>query len=142
MAPEVRLERSGWRDLSLSERHRRWGWDTPAVDLDFLFLEYDRGRAVAIVEYKHEAAALQYRTHPTYQALIDLGCRAGVPVFGVRYKADFSNWRAVPLNALAEHWLPGWRAVDMTEREWVTLLYNLRGYQPPEDLFQNSELVV
>ena len=34
--PEVRQERSGWRDMRLSERHRRWGWNCPAVDLDHL----------------------------------------------------------------------------------------------------------
>jgi hypothetical protein len=49
MPPEVKKERSGWRDLELSGRHRRWGWDCPAVDLDFLFLEYDKGKAVALV---------------------------------------------------------------------------------------------
>jgi len=48
---EVRPERTGWRDLELSKRHRQWGWDCPGIDLDFLFLEYDRGKAVAIVEY-------------------------------------------------------------------------------------------
>ena len=81
----VKQERTGWRDLRLSQRHRRWGWDCPAVDLDFLFLEYDRGKAVALVEYKHEQAAPQYASHPTYQAMIDLGNRASVPVFAARY---------------------------------------------------------
>lgn len=32
---QVRKERTEWRDLSLSKRHRRWGWDCPAVDLGF-----------------------------------------------------------------------------------------------------------
>jgi len=136
--PEVREERSGWRDLDLSQRHRKWGWDCPAVDLDFLFLEYDKGKAVAIVEYKHERAAPQYASHPTYQAMIDLGTRAHIPVFVCRYKSDFSEWLAVPLNEFAYERLPERRT--MTEREWVTFLYELRGYTPPESLFDGANI--
>jgi len=126
---EVKKERTGWRDLSLSQRHRRWGWDCPAVDLDFLFLEYDRGRAVALVEYKHELAAPQFASHPTYQAMIDLGNRAGVPVFACRYKDDFSEWQVTPLNEIAKTFCR--ERKNMTESEWVTFLYRLRGYDIP-----------
>ena len=138
--PDVKQERTGWRDLELSGRHRKWGWDCPAVDLDFLFMEYDRGKAVAIIEYKHERAAPQHASHPTYQAMIDLGTRAGVPVFACRYKNDFSEWLAVPLNKIAKEKLPERKA--MTEREWVTFLYELRGYTPPEELFDGASVVI
>jgi hypothetical protein len=106
------------------------------VDLDFLFLEYDKGEPVAIVEYKHENAAPQYASHPTYQAMIRLGTRAGVPVFAARYQNDFTLWTITPLNKLAQSRLPERRS--MTEREWVTFLYELRGYTPPDDLFDDS----
>ena len=55
-------ERTGWRDQALSERHRAWGWDCPALDMDFVMIEYDNGKATALVEYKHEQAAPQYPT--------------------------------------------------------------------------------
>jgi hypothetical protein len=138
--PAVRPERSGWRDMELSHRHRRWGWDCPAVDLDFLFLEYDKGQPVALVEYKHENAAPQYACHPTYQAMINLGTRASVPVFACRYAADFTSWTAVPLNIFARNLLPH-RQV-MTEREWVTFLYHIRGYELPVDVFDAAEVCV
>jgi len=134
----VRAERTGWRDLALSQRHRQWGWDCPAVDLDFLFLEYDRGKAVALVEYKHEKAPPQMRIHPTYQAMIDLGDRAGIPVLAARYKADFSLWQITPLNAYAKKWMP--QRVTYTEREWVTFLYRMRGYELPARLFDAAEI--
>jgi len=140
MLPEVRKERTGWRDLRLNERHRRWGWDCPAVDLDFLFLEYDRGKAVALVEYKHENAAPQYRTHPTYQAMIDLGNRAGIPVLGVRYAEDFSWWRVTALNPKAHEWAPV--QVTLTEREWVSLLYRIRGYELPANVFEDADVAL
>lgn len=138
MPPEVREERTGWRGLRLSERHRRWGWDCPAVDLDFLFLEYDREKAVAIVEYKHERATPQFRTHPTYQAMIDLGDRAGVPVFGVRYADDFSWWRVTALNTCGRRWVAS--QTTMSERNFVALLYRILGYDLPPSVFDDCEV--
>ena len=137
---KVRDERTGWRDLKLSQRHRRWGWDCPAVDLDFLFLEYDNGKAVALVEYKHERATDQYASHPTYQAMIDLGDRAKCPVFANRYSDDFSLWKVVPLNPTAKTLLPD--RTEMTEREWVTFLHKIRGYDVPEKLFDSDGVLV
>lgn len=99
----VRPERTNWRDEDISKRHRRWGWECPALDIDFLMLEFDRGRASVIVEYKHERAAPQFASHPSYQALIDLGTNhtPPLPVFAVRYASDWSWWRVVPLNPAA-----------------------------------------
>lgn len=137
---KTKQERTGWRDLRLSERHRRWGWDCPAVDLDFLFLEYDHGKAVALVEYKHELAAPQYASHPTYQAMIDLGNRASVPVFAARYADDFSTWEITPLNPTARQWLN--KRTGMTEREWVEFLYRIRGHELPDEVFNDSKVEV
>lgn len=137
---KVRDERTGWRDSRLSARHRQWGWDCPALDLDFLLLEYDRGKAVALVEYKHENAKEQYASHPTYQALIDLGNRANLPVFAVRYADDFAWMRVVPLNDYAAKWVS--ERIEMTEQEWVALLYRIRGYEMPVSLFEYTSMVV
>ncbi len=133
--PEVRPERTGWRDEALSRRHRRWGWDCPAADLDFLFMEYDRGKAAAIVEYKNEHAAPQYACHPTYRAMIDLGNKAGIPVFVCRYSDDFTEWKAVPLNDKAREFLP--ERKTLTEQEWVRLLYSIRGYDVPQEVLDD-----
>lgn len=139
--PQVKQERTGWRDLELSLRHKKWGWNLPAVDLDFLLLEYDRGKAIAIVEYKHENATPQIATHPSYQAMIDLGTRAGIPVFACRYKSDFTQWNIVPLNNEAKKWMPNGRT-HLTERQWVTFLYKIRGYDLPQELFNYENLVL
>jgi len=72
--------------------------------------------------------------------MIDLGNRAGVPVFACRYADDFSWWRVVALNGLAKGHLP--KRTEMTEREWVTFLYRIRGYEPPESLFDGLEVEV
>jgi len=132
MAMDVRAERTGWRDSALSERHRRWGWDCPALDMDFIMLEYDNGKATAIVEYKNEHARPQYPSHPTYRALADLGNRAGLPVFACRYADDFSWWRAVPLNDAAGALLPS--VSVLTEEQWVGLMYRTRGMEAPKEV--------
>lgn len=137
---EVKPERSGWRDLRLNQRHRMWGWDCPAVDLDLLFLEYDKGIPTAIVEYKHENAPPQYASSANYQALINLGNRAELPVFAVRYTNDFEWWEAIPLNDLARKWCP--ERKQMKESEWVRLLYQMRGYEPPANLFKGMDTVI
>jgi hypothetical protein len=129
---QVTPERTGWRDMNLSERHRLWGWDCPAVDLDFLFLEYDRGKAVALVEYKHERAKPQMPIHPTYQAMKDLADRAGVPFFACRYKGDFSEFLVVPLNENARKILP--LRTPMSEAGWVSFLYMVRGREVPTSI--------
>lgn len=135
---EVKTERTGWRDMNLSQRHRQWGWDCPAVDLDFLFLEYDKGKAVALVEYKHEKASPQFAQHPTYQAMVDLGNRASIPVLCARYANDFSWWKITPLNSFAMKWVP--ERTELDEKGWVTLLYKIRGYELPKEVLKNWDV--
>jgi len=122
---KVRPERTEWRDLEMSKRHKEWGWDCPAVDIDFLMIEYDKCIPVAIVEYKHENAKPQMATSASFKALINLGDRANLPVFACRYAADFSWWKVIPLNIKAKDMLS--KRTKMTEQEYVEFLYELRG---------------
>ena len=122
-----REERTGWRDREYSKRHRLYGRDCPALDVDFL--EYDRGKVVALVECKHRHARRQDLSHPTYRALIDLGDRAEVPVLLARHAEDFSWWIVTPLNDLAKNFVP--EKTVLTEKGWVTLLYHVRGRELP-----------
>jgi hypothetical protein len=46
----VRPSRRPWRDLRLNERHRDWGRDCPAVNLDFV--EFDNFYPIALMEAK------------------------------------------------------------------------------------------
>lgn len=135
MVKKVRQERSGWRDKALSKRHRLWGYDCPAIDIDFLLIEYDHGRAAAIVEYKHERAKMGNWSLSSYVAMMDLGDRAGVPVFICRYAGDFSWWHVIPLNGRAREYLR--EETMMTEGEWVSFLYKLRGSAVPEEVLEN-----
>jgi hypothetical protein len=128
---KVREERTGWRDQRISARHRAWGYDCPALDIDFLLLEYDAGKAVALVEYKHEDAPAVRRSHPSIQAIIDLADRAGLPAFVVRYADNFAWWYVIPLN---DHARTVFAAEGfLNEAGWVELLYRCRGRALPAD---------
>lgn len=136
----VAPERTGWRDQNLSQRHRLWGLALPAIDLDFILIELDRAKPVALVEYKGELSQPQLPSHPSYVALCELGDGAKLPVFACRYAHDFSWFRVVPLNARAKVIVP--RRRMMTERQYVTFMYNLRGVQPPESVLEMLETAI
>jgi hypothetical protein len=48
----VRTESTGWRDSWISDKHRSWGYDLPASDIDFMLLEYDNMKPITLVEHK------------------------------------------------------------------------------------------
>jgi hypothetical protein len=126
--PEVRKERTGWRDEALGRRHRKWGYDCPAVDVDFLMIEYDQGKPVALVEYKNEHADPQDPKRPSYRAMSDLGTRGNIPVFAVRYTDDLSSFTVTWLNNIRRR-----DRFETNEEGYVRFLYNLRGRQVPQD---------
>src|SRR3974390_2295016 len=95
-------EKTFARDLTMNNRHKTWGDDCPATDIDFLMIEYDHGIAKGLVEYKVNSNRDVNFDSSTFLALKDLANRAGVPCFCVYYERESENWyRVVPLNAFA-----------------------------------------
>lgn len=127
-------ERTGWRDLSISERHRTYGFNSPAVDIDFLLTEYDRGKPVALIEYKEmrnfEGDNIDLN-HPSYTAIADLGDQRleSIPFYVARYDKDPWWFRVKPANetARATWHLDGDEWQNLTEKDFVKGLYKLRG---------------
>jgi hypothetical protein len=120
----VRQERTGWRDAALSLRHREWGFNCPAVDLDFLMVEYNIGKPVGLIEYKHNRARIPDLNHPTYRALTELADIAELPFILAFYWSGIWAFRVHPVNDVAKS---RFRYQELlTEREFVTRLYELR----------------
>lgn len=121
----VRAERTGWRDADVSARHRMWGFNCPAVDLDFLMVEYNIGKPVGIVEYKfHKSQQPLNLNHPTYRALRELADVAGLPFLIAYYWKEIWAFRIVPVNVVAQQTFTENQV--MTERQFVMALYRLR----------------
>lgn len=137
----MREERTQWRDLDFSLRHRMYGFDCPAVDIDFLLVEYDSGLPKALVEYKRETAAPQVvKDNSSYNALRYLADHSGIPFFGVRYRIDFSAFRPAALNREAHKYLSGpefYNRMWISERDYVRLLYRIRGRECPSHILQS-----
>lgn len=116
------------RDLGYSVRHRLYGRDCPACDLDFI--EFDGGQPAALVEMKwqHERDS----SAPVMATLEALADRARLPLFVARHAEDFATFEVTPVNALARRFLAG-RTI-LTEREWVVLLYRVRNRVAPPEL--------
>lgn len=127
--------------MTLSIRHREWGYDCPVLDIDFL--EYDGGKAVALIEAKKhgETAMSKYDR----KALRDLADRAGLPAFGVRHTIELSQFLVTPLNPFAQEFFAK-NSLDaptaMDERAYVNFLYLLRNRPLPSDIDFSQEVEV
>lgn len=129
----VRQERTGWRDQAISSRHRTWGFNCPAVDLDFLMVEYNLGKPVGIIEYKHHNGRFPDVKHPTYRALIELAGLAGLPFCVVFYWPETWAFRVYPINEQARaHFSAPYQ--DFSEVEFVARLYRIRYLAVSDDL--------
>lgn len=139
----VRKERSGWRDLGLSQRHRDWGFNCPASDVDFAMIEYNRGLPVGLVEYKHCFARFPDTRHPTYRALkewcdgycptiIDPPVRDPLPFLVAFYWPDIWAFRVFPVNETAKAWFVS--SENLSELEYVKRLYRMRRFTLAKDL--------
>lgn len=133
--PDVRKERTGWRDQWISNRHRLWGWDAPMVDIDFLACEYNHGKPVGLIEYKHEKRKDEYTSEASWNALRELCKTPNIPLFKIIYAPERKQFWAEGKNTLA---ITGLRHVyslsdialhptkGSTEVEYVSFLYQLR----------------
>ncbi len=133
--PEVKQERTGWRDAWLSARHRLWGFDVPMVDVDWLVIEYDNSEPIALIDYKeHSSPRVQGPTDANSRAIAKLATRAGIPAYNVRYWKQLSILEFFPiaLNDSGESLLPS--KLRMNEIEFVTWIYKLRGRSLPESV--------
>lgn len=120
-------ERTGWRCEDISRRHREWGFNCPAVDLDFLMVEYNLGAPVALVEYKHHKVTYPVNlNHATYRAIHALADIAQVPFFLSFYWPETWAFYVVPVNARAQEVYCDEARRMLTEQRYVKSLYFLR----------------
>lgn len=128
----VRQERTGWRDEAISHRHREWGYDCPAVDVDFLMVEYDNGLPAALVEYKAIGARVPNFQSATIRALTALANASRIPLFVVYYNNELWWTRVTPVNTYAKQYVSS--MTTFSEVEYVSLLYRVRNKVLPDDI--------
>ena len=122
-------ERTGWRDEEISKRHRHWGFNCPAVDLDFVMMEYNHGKPVALVEYKHKQARDPNINHATFKALKHLadGYKQGpLPCFVAMYDPETWDFKITPINETAKIQIGSNADIWISEQRFVTYLHLIR----------------
>jgi hypothetical protein len=136
----TRKERTGWRDAAISQRHREWGFNCPAVDLDFLMVEYNLGKPVGLIEYKHHLARPPNLNHATYRALVELSDAAKLPFLIAFYWPEIWAFKVLPVNDVATKSFELWEI--LSEREFVRRLYRMRRLVLARhlELFLNNDL--
>ena len=125
-------ESLGWRDERISRRHRLYGDDCPAVDIDFLMLEYDKRKPIALVEYKHTNWV--YKMSPSIEAVMNLANNHSppLPFTVVRYDPDTWDYVVYPINDPAKKiYRPG---AELSELKYVESLYYMRGREVPDSV--------
>lgn len=133
-------ERTGWRDEAISRRHRDWGEHLPAVDADFLLLEYDHSTIVGVVDYKHHQryglwapdVDLVSIDEWSVRALRHAADRLGVPFWLAVYWPATWSFLVVPVNGVARRHFAA--PTLLTERAYVAWLYRLRQRSPHPEL--------
>jgi len=127
--PLWRVERTGWRDSEISQRHGAWGFNCPAVDLDFVMMEFNHGKPCAIIEYKHKNAKQVDPKHATYKALRDLADNywpRPLPCLVARYDPETWNFLITPLNEAARKYYSHCIGEVISEKRFVKSLHLMR----------------
>ena len=122
----VMPERLGFRDMDISLRHREWGYQCPAVDIDFLMCEYDFGQVVAIIEYKHHNIKEIDPSKSSFKVIKNLADQryTPIPFFVVMYWRDIWAFKVYPMNLKARVFCD--TPTMMTEYDYVSMLYRIR----------------
>jgi len=126
-------ERTGWRDEWLSNRHREWGFDCPAVDIDFLMVEYNHGFPVALIDYKYWNGSYIDENQASIKAMINLANLAKIPAAFSYYKYDKAGiCIGFKVQGLNKHAGASYsNIIRMSERDYVAWLYDKRGNVAP-----------
>jgi hypothetical protein len=125
--------------MEMSERHRLWGFDCPAVDIDFLVIEYDFEVPRALIEMKYISADID-QSKASLKSLTNLANAAKIPFFIVTYFNDINGirkYRIEQKNKYAEEIII--EKKDLTEKEYVSLLYKIRGRIIPLSVYEKLD---
>lgn len=150
-------------ELKAQRKYREYGMDTGTLrddidlvvsdeELDFMamrFLEYTKQNQLvknhAILEMKHFRVKTEVTNHILYDSTagLELANAANLPYFLVKYfpEDEMGNWEfsVYPINAQARAKLKG--AKQMSNRDYLRFLYDLRGLPAPEHMLAQRSTV-
>lgn len=135
---EVKQETTGWRDDNLSARHRSWGVNCPATDLDLTLVEFNWRVPVAIIDYKHGNSKDSIRDivrTDAVQAQLKLAEMANIAFAVVMYWRQPWQFKTYPGNEKARQWFKTGEL--LSELEFVRILHKIRNFELPDKVAAN-----
>ena len=123
---------------SISDRHRGYGNNCPATNIDCLLYEYNHMQPVAIIDFKARRLAANDRTSFNARATANLCNMARIPFYLASYSNSEWSFILAPVNAIATQLMQkhGMTETKMSELQFVTFLYDLRGKRLPSETVQ------
>lgn len=128
---------TGWRDSLLTVRHAVYGFTAPAPGMVLPMVEYDRGRAVGLVNYLRIGDEVPNgpETAAAYRAfgrLADAAAMDHLPFLTAAYDPVDWSMALFPHNDAAQALVgrKGWTRV--VEADFAALLYQMRGKVLPD----------
>lgn len=127
-------ERTGWRDAWISDWHQRQHRSLCMSDIDFLAVEMTgANNPVAIVDYKRMRPRSMEST-VALRGCNNLANSAQIPFFIVFYN-EVPTFTVQPINRFARWFVK--QEIEMSEYDYVRLLFVLRGDDPPVEALWN-----
>jgi len=127
---------------SISARHREWGYDCPATNIDCLFVEYNHCQPVAILDFKGKSPSVRDRGTANARTIANLANRGKpLPFYNVYYDNHLWTFILDPINDKARELMPK-NAVDLTtmsEESFVRFLYDLRDEVVPSSIVKKLQ---
>lgn len=136
----VRERRGYYHDDWLRDRHRLWGFDCPATDIDFIAIEFNNEAPTALVDYKEDHHTQNLNdSRSGRNAIKALANNSKIPFYVVRYVEHGNTYRVLSQNEygykrLLEH--GNIAGKTLTEVEYVSFLYWLRGMTVPDSVVE------
>lgn len=135
------VERTHKRNLHYNNRHRLWGYNLTAMDVDFMEYDSKTGKPLALIESKFGLVKEVDLNEPAFDALCMLA-REEIPVFCLIYypldkagqlvdadrpgsDVESIQFVVAPVNGKAKEYVSSRKR--MTEAEWVAILNQLHG---------------
>lgn len=125
---EISCLEETWQGEIVSKRHRDWGWNNPALDIDFV-LEKEN-KPLAIIEFKNDRTFSDYEKFSkttSCQAIKYLCdyCESPVAFFLIIYNYNFTNFKINALNDTAKKFTNDNELV-LNQEEYLEFLENIR----------------
>ncbi len=129
---QTRQQNSYFRDLTFHVNRRKFGYNIPATDLDFL--EYDNFQPIDLREFKNKKSGWREGNRTaSVRAVYNLAKCANIPFYVIEHNDNYSEITVCFIEGWNEG-IPQLSEQTMTLPDYVSSLYKIRNRDVPETI--------